>query len=124
MGFTDPELFEGDREIISAVIRQTGLEEDFDSLAAKGTVPISGEPVIQFADLEFPTQSGKIELASAQAEAAGLPRVPRAPLRRSSGKWPAEVAFPRLAMDAEHHLCERQEDHRTSERGNRHPASP
>ena len=76
MGFTDPELFEGDREIISAVIRQTGLEEDFDSLAAKGTVPISGEPVIQFADLEFPTQSGKIELASAQAEAAGLPRVP------------------------------------------------
>ncbi len=76
MGFTDPELFEGDREIISAVIGQTGLEEDFDSLAAKGTVPISAEPVIQFADMEFPTPSGKIELASAQAEADGLPRIP------------------------------------------------
>ncbi len=76
MGFTERELFETDHEIISAVLRQTGLEEDFASLAAKGTVPISPEPVIQFADPVFPTPSGKIELASAEAEAAGHPRIP------------------------------------------------
>jgi anaerobic selenocysteine-containing dehydrogenase len=76
MGFADPELFESDREIISTVLGQTGLEEDFGSLAAKGTVPISPEPVVQFADMAFPTPSGKIELASAQAETDGHPRVP------------------------------------------------
>ncbi len=76
MGFADPELFESDREIISAVLRQTGLEEDFGSLAAKGTVPISPEPVVQFADMAFPTPSGKIELASARAETEGHPRAP------------------------------------------------
>ncbi len=76
MGFDDPELFESDREIISVVLGQTGLEEDFGSLAAKGTVPISPEPVVQFADMTFPTPSGKIELASAQAETDGHPRVP------------------------------------------------
>jgi anaerobic selenocysteine-containing dehydrogenase len=76
MGFAEPELFESDREIISAVLGQTGLDEDFDSLAAKGTVPFSAEPVVQFADMAFPTPSGKIELASARAETDGQPRVP------------------------------------------------
>ncbi len=77
MGFTNPELFESDHEIISELIRQTGIEEDFDSLAAKGTVPMSPQPAIQFRDLDFPTPSGKIELASDGAEAAGHPRVPQ-----------------------------------------------
>jgi anaerobic selenocysteine-containing dehydrogenase len=76
MGFSEPELFESDREMISAVLRQIGVEEDFDSLAAKGTVPISEDPVVQFADLAFPTPSGRIELASARAQADGHPRVP------------------------------------------------
>jgi anaerobic selenocysteine-containing dehydrogenase len=49
---------------------------DFSSLAAKGTVPVSPEPLIQFADLTFPTPSGCIEIASARAEADGHPRVP------------------------------------------------
>jgi anaerobic selenocysteine-containing dehydrogenase len=76
MGFADPELFESDREILSTLLEQTGLEEDFGSLAAKGTVPISPEPVLQFADMAFPTPSGRIELASAAAEADGHPRLP------------------------------------------------
>jgi anaerobic selenocysteine-containing dehydrogenase len=76
MGFTEPALFESDREIIAAVIRQTGLDEDFESLAAKGTVPISAEPLVQFAEMAFPTPSGKVELASAQAQTAGHPRIP------------------------------------------------
>jgi anaerobic selenocysteine-containing dehydrogenase len=50
--------------------------DDFAALAARGSVPISSEPVIQFADLRFPTPSGRVEIASAQAEADGHPRVP------------------------------------------------
>jgi anaerobic selenocysteine-containing dehydrogenase len=76
VGFDEPELFESDEEIISALLRQTGLGEDFGSLAAKGTVPISPEPVVQFAEMAFPTPSGKIELASERAESEGHPRVP------------------------------------------------
>ena len=44
--------------------------------AKAGTVELWQEPVLQFADLKFPTPSGKIEIASAQAEAVGLPRTP------------------------------------------------
>jgi anaerobic selenocysteine-containing dehydrogenase len=40
-------------------------------------VPLTSDPVLQFADLAFPTPSGKIEIASAAAERDGLPRVPQ-----------------------------------------------
>ena len=43
----------------------------------KGPVEVYPEPRIQFADLAFATPSGRIELASARAEAQGLPRVPQ-----------------------------------------------
>jgi anaerobic selenocysteine-containing dehydrogenase len=76
MGYAEPELYESDEELIASVLRQTGLGEDFASLAAKGTVPVSEEPVLQFAGLSFPTPSGRIEIASARAEADGFPRVP------------------------------------------------
>ena len=39
-------------------------------------MPISTEPVVQFAEMDFPTPSGRIELASAHAQTAGHPRVP------------------------------------------------
>jgi anaerobic selenocysteine-containing dehydrogenase len=76
MGYTEPELYEPDHEIIDRVLRQTGLGIDFAALARKGTVPASPEPLIQFANLTFPTPSGKIEISSARAEADGHPRVP------------------------------------------------
>jgi anaerobic selenocysteine-containing dehydrogenase len=41
-----------------------------------GTASLFPQPRIQFADLTFATASGRIELASARAEAQGLPRVP------------------------------------------------
>jgi len=77
MGYTEPELFEPDPEIIATVLRASGLVESFASLAAVGSVPVSAEPRIQFADLAFPTPSGRVEIASAQAEADGHPRVPQ-----------------------------------------------
>jgi anaerobic selenocysteine-containing dehydrogenase len=76
MGYTEPELYERDADMIANILRKADLGEDFFSLAAKGTVPVPAEPLVQFADLKFPTPSGRIEIASARAAADGHPRVP------------------------------------------------
>jgi anaerobic selenocysteine-containing dehydrogenase len=76
MGYEEPELYESDADVIATVLERSGIGEDFASLAAKGTVAVADEPAIQFADLRFPTPSGRVELASERAEADGLPRVP------------------------------------------------
>jgi anaerobic selenocysteine-containing dehydrogenase len=77
MGYNEAELFESDRSIIDHLLGDVSLEGGFEELKRRGTVRLTGEPVPQFADLVFPTPSGKIEIASARAEADGLPRVPR-----------------------------------------------
>jgi len=77
MGYTEPELYESDATIIATLLERMGIGETFSSLAEKGTVFVSPEPIIQFADYKFPTPSGCIELASARAEADGHPRVPQ-----------------------------------------------
>ncbi|HKO75320.1 MAG TPA: molybdopterin-dependent oxidoreductase [Gaiellaceae bacterium] len=77
MGYEEAELYESDADVIATLLERSGLGEDFTSLAAKGTVPISTEPVVQFADLSFPTPSGRVEIASAAAEAECLPRLPQ-----------------------------------------------
>jgi anaerobic selenocysteine-containing dehydrogenase len=76
MGFSEPELFEGDTEMLAKILEQAGVDGGWEALAAAGTIYPSAEPLIQFAELRFPTPSGKIEIASAQAEADGLPRLP------------------------------------------------
>jgi anaerobic selenocysteine-containing dehydrogenase len=76
MGYEERELFESDADILETLLERSGIGEDFASLGEKGTVPIAEEPVVQFADLRFPTPSGRVELASERAEADGLPRVP------------------------------------------------
>lgn len=75
-GYAEPELFEDDRSALDTLCQQVGLK-DFTSLATKGTVDIWPEPVPQFADLAFPTPSGKIEIASEAAAADGHPRLPQ-----------------------------------------------
>ena len=77
MGYSEPELYESDADVIARILAETKTGEDFGSLSAKGTVFLSSEPTIQFADLEFPTPSRRVEIASARAEADGFPRVPR-----------------------------------------------
>ena len=76
MGFTEPALHESDADILARLLEGTGLGLDFAALAEHGTVPVAAEPLIQFADGRVPTPSSKIELASASAEADGLPRTP------------------------------------------------
>lgn len=76
MGYTEPELFEPDAEILAALLRDAGIAGGFAALAQAGTIDISPEPLLQFADFKFPTPTGKIEIASAKAEADGHPRTP------------------------------------------------
>ena len=77
MGFDEPELVETDEAIIATLVEAMGVDGGFAALKEKGTVPAFDEPFIAFDDLAFPTPSGRIEIASARAEAAGLPRVPQ-----------------------------------------------
>jgi len=77
MGFTEPELFESDAAIIANLLQQTQTGIDFTQLATRGTIDYTPEPVMQFADYRFATPSGKIEIASKQFVAAGLPRSPQ-----------------------------------------------
>lgn len=76
MGFIEKELHESDLEIIDILLKQTGLNENFESLKQQDTVNISAKPIIQFENLSFPTPSGKIELASQQASEDGFPLTP------------------------------------------------
>ena len=77
MGFDDPELFESDADILARLIAATGCDADWTRLALAGTIWPAPGPRVQFADGIVPTSSGRIELASARAEADGHPRVPR-----------------------------------------------
>jgi anaerobic selenocysteine-containing dehydrogenase len=77
MGFDEPELHESDEQMIASMLEQSGVIASFGDLAEVGTVPLTAEPVLQFAELEFETPSGRIEIASAAAEADGLPRLPQ-----------------------------------------------
>ncbi len=76
MGYPEPELHESDRDVIDELLHRTGFGIGWDELARAGTVRLYERPRLQFAELEFPTASGRIELASAAAEAAGQPRLP------------------------------------------------
>ncbi len=76
MGYSEPELYESDADIIANVLRQVGLDGGFEALAEKGTATLYAEPVIQFADMKLATPSGRIEIASARAESRGHPRLP------------------------------------------------
>ena len=73
MALDEPALFEEDTVILDHMLRPFGLS--FDELKAQGTIYPETKPVLLWSDLEFPTPSGKIELASDAAEADGHPRV-------------------------------------------------
>ena len=78
MGYGEPELYEDDAAIIARIMGQVGVAGSFDDFKRVGTVYPSPRPEIQFEGLAFPTPSGRIEIASARAEADGHPRLPLA----------------------------------------------
>ena len=75
MGLSEPALFEDDGPILDALLAPHGLS--FEDLKARGHFYPQDEAAVLWSDLSFPTPSGRIELASAQAEADGLPRTPQ-----------------------------------------------
>jgi anaerobic selenocysteine-containing dehydrogenase len=77
MNFTDPELQETDARMLATLMERSGLGLDFRSLAARGSIWVPDRPAVQFADRVFATPSGRIEIACAQAQADGLPRLPQ-----------------------------------------------
>jgi anaerobic selenocysteine-containing dehydrogenase len=79
MNFDDAELLESDQEILARLMHNTNLGLSFADLARVGTVPYRPQaPVVPFAGLEFPTPSGRIEIASDRFVVAGTSRSPRA----------------------------------------------
>ena len=76
LGYSEPELYATDGDVIDELLRRTGFGVGWDELAAAGTVRLYETARLQFADLTFATPSGRIELASVAAEAAGQPRLP------------------------------------------------
>jgi anaerobic selenocysteine-containing dehydrogenase len=76
MGFAEPELHESDESLLASLTKQARLEGGFAALAKAGTANLWREPVVHFAKLKFPTPSGKIEISSERAAAAGHPRTP------------------------------------------------
>jgi anaerobic selenocysteine-containing dehydrogenase len=78
MTIDEPALHEEDAQVIATLLQQMGREHDFAELQSMGHFFVNGdEPVIFYQDLKFSTPSGHIEIASEQAEAMGLPRIPQ-----------------------------------------------
>ncbi len=75
-GLTDPALQETDHAMIAAILAQTSTGLDFTTLAERGTVEVFAHTRIPFADGVFATPSGRIEIASAAAQADGHPLLP------------------------------------------------
>ena len=73
MALDESALFEEDAPILDHMLKPFGLT--FEELKARGSFFPEADPVILWDDLDFPTASGKIELASAKAAADGHPRV-------------------------------------------------
>lgn len=77
LNLDEPALFESDRALIDTMMAQMQLGYDFDELKRRGHFTVGDEPVVWYTDHKFDTPSGRIEIASEQAQAMGLPRAPR-----------------------------------------------
>lgn len=73
----EPALHEPDTALIDAMMAQMNPGFDFAELKRRGHFTLGDTPAPWYADGHFDTPSGRIEIASAQAEAMGLPRLPR-----------------------------------------------
>lgn len=74
MDLNEPMLFESDECLITTMMGQMALGLDFEELKRRGYHAITPDPLVVFSEQKFDTPSGKIEIASIQAEKMGLPR--------------------------------------------------
>lgn len=75
MGLSNAALFEEDRAIIDHLLAESAFDIDFEGLQEHSGLWLGEAPHITYTG-PFKTPSGKLELASDQAEADGHPRVP------------------------------------------------
>ena len=75
MALDEPALYEDDSSILAHLLTPLGIT--FSQLTERGYLYPESEPVVLWEDLDFPTPSGKIELASHRAAADGQPRTPQ-----------------------------------------------
>ncbi|HLV98027.1 MAG TPA: molybdopterin oxidoreductase family protein [Ktedonobacterales bacterium] len=119
MGYDEPWLHQSAEEAIAGVLDATRATNPLlegvtlERLQAEGTVPLAFSPqnAIPFADLRFPTPSGKVELRSEAMAALGLDPLPlyeppaefreRQHGERSRGAQPASLV---LISPASHHF--------------------
>jgi anaerobic selenocysteine-containing dehydrogenase len=94
MGLNAAELYETDHEVLDRLVIATGVANSFADLVAKGTQNYSPEIVTPFAGGQFPTPSGKVEIASEQAVAAGAPLLPFAHADGASASGHLRVLSP------------------------------
>ncbi|MFT4585438.1 MAG: anaerobic selenocysteine-containing dehydrogenase [Gammaproteobacteria bacterium] len=78
MGYTEAALFEDDETLLDNMMSQMDPGFDFEGLKQRGHFYITAEPMPMHAEGVFETPSGKIEIASDQAQSMGLPRMPQA----------------------------------------------
>lgn len=82
LGFNEPWLHQSPDEVIDEILTATAAHNPalqgitLARLKAGGAVPLNLEPAVPFADLHFPTPSGKVELYSDTLAAAGLDPLP------------------------------------------------
>ena len=74
----EPALYETDADLIDQIMVQMNLGLDFAALSERGYTALGDSPQNVWADLQFATPSGKIEIASEQAVSMGLPCIPYA----------------------------------------------
>ena len=74
MGLTEPALYEDDASILAHLLSAHDIT--FEQLKAQGHLYPYAEPVVFWETHDYPTPSGKIELASSAAEADGHPATP------------------------------------------------
>ena len=77
MCFDDPALYEDDHVILGSTLKTARIMDTWPDFVERGWAHIGAEPLILWSEGEFPTPSGKIELASERAEADGHPRLPQ-----------------------------------------------
>ena len=73
----EPALLESDRAMLDTMMAQMNTGYDFDELKRRGHFTLGDTAARWYAEQKFETPSGRIEIASAQAQAMGLPRTPQ-----------------------------------------------
>ncbi|MGI9327340.1 MAG: molybdopterin-containing oxidoreductase family protein [Pseudomonadales bacterium] len=76
MALDEPALFADDASLIARMMAQWNPGFDFEGLKSRGHVLLGEEPMPMYAEHQYDTPSGKIEIASSAAEEMGLPRTP------------------------------------------------